>query len=256
MDRLGAGLVATPGASLAWSAFTALITAGAVSLAYSAYVRLVEKRPVSELSLDGAWRELGAGIALGAGMLAGTVGILWLLGHYRVTGVNGLGFVAAPLIAAVSASVTEEIIFRGVVFRLIERGLGSWLAIAFSALLFGLGHAANPNATWFSSVAVALEAGILLAAAYMLTRRLWLAIGVHFAWNLVQGGIFGVAVSGLQASGLLRSLLTGPEWLSGGEFGVEASVVAVVVCVATGVYLLLKAKARGHIVSPFWSRRR
>jgi membrane protease YdiL (CAAX protease family) len=147
MDRLGESLLATPGASLAWSALTTLVTVGAASLAYCAYVRVVEKRLVTELARDGAWSELGAGVALGAGMLAGTVGLLWLLGHYRVTGVNGFAFVVAPLVAAVSASVTEEIVFRGIVFRLIESGLGSWLAVALSALLFGVGHAANPNAT-------------------------------------------------------------------------------------------------------------
>ena len=79
----------------------------------------------------------------------------------------------------------------------------------------------NPEATWIAVLCIAVEAGVLLAAAYITTRRLWLPIGLHFAWNFTQGGIFGVPVSGFRVRGLLKSTLTGPELLSGGAFGAE-----------------------------------
>ena len=77
----------------------------------------------------------------------------------------------------------------------------------------------NPNATLFSSFAIAMEAGVLLGAAYVLTRRLWLAVGIHFAWNFTQGGIFGGRVSGITMDGLLESQLSGPTLFSGGSSG-------------------------------------
>jgi membrane protease YdiL (CAAX protease family) len=135
-----------------------------------------------------------------------------------------------------------------------EESLGTWLALLISALIFGLMHIANPNATLWSALAIAIEAGIMLAAAYTLTRRLWLPIGIHFAWNFVQGGIFGVAVSGNGVRGLLQSTLSGPALLSGGEFGAEASIFAVIVCLAAGVYLIQAAWKKGNILKPFWTR--
>ena len=73
--------------------------------------------------------------------------------------------------------------------------------------------------TWFSAIAIMLEAGVLLGSAYFLTRRLWLPIGLHIGWNFTQGGVFGIAVSGHPSSGLLQAVLSGPTWLSGGAFG-------------------------------------
>lgn len=98
-------------------------------------------------------------------------------------------------------------------------------------------HLLNPNATLVAAVAITLEAGVRLAAACLLTGRLWLSMGVHFAWNFTQGGIFGAAVSGQASTGLLRSLLQGPALLTGGDFGAEASAVAVVVCGLFGAYV-------------------
>lgn len=149
----------------------------------------------------------------------------------------------------------EEVIFRGLIFRLSEELLGTWFALAGSALFFGLAHAGNPGATLASSVAIALEAGILLGAAFLLTRRLWLVTSLHAAWNFTQGGIFGVAVSGNQIRGLLQGQLSGPEWISGGSFGAEASVVAVIVCLTAGVLLLVRASRNGQIVRPRWAPR-
>ena len=91
---------------------------------------------------------------------------------------------------------TEELLFRGILFRWIEEFGGSWAALAVTSALFGLAHIFNPGATWFSSFAIAVEAGVLLGGAYMLTRNLWLAMGLHAGWNFTQGEIFDVPVSG------------------------------------------------------------
>ena len=95
----------------------------------------------------------------------------------------------------------------------------------------------------------------MLAAAYMLTRRLWLSIGFHMAWNYTQSAIFSGIVSGNEAQqGLIRSTVNGPDWLTGGNFGVESSVLALVLCTTTGVVMLFMAVMRGNIVPPIWKR--
>jgi hypothetical protein len=99
-----------------------------------------------------------------------------------------------------------------------------------------------------------IEAGILLAAAYAYTGRLWLPIGIHIAWNFTQGGIFGVEVSGNTSEGLLQGKLSGPLWLSGGAFGAEGSVIAVCICLAMGIFLLWRTVKSGRIRQPFWIR--
>jgi hypothetical protein len=83
---------------------------------------------------------------------------------------------------------------------------------------------------------------------------LWLPIGIHFAWNFVQGAIFGVAVSGNEARGLLQSTLNGPALLSGGAFGAEGSIFAVIICLAAGIYFVWKSNKDGKFIKPFWKR--
>ncbi len=233
----------------------ALLLAVVVAGAYRAYVRLVEKRPVAELSSPRALRELGTGVLLGAVLFSLTIGVLALLHVYQVTGNNGWVAMLATVPGFVLAAVLEEVVMRGIVFRILEQSLGSWLALALSAVIFGALHLLNHGATLLNAGAVMLEAGILLAAAYMLTRRLWLCIGIHFAWNFTQGGIFSAAVSGGATRGLLQAKLVGAEWLTGGAFGVEASAVAVVVCFSAAVLLLLAAKRKGNVRAAFWSGR-
>jgi membrane protease YdiL (CAAX protease family) len=221
--------------------------------AYSGYVRIIEKRPVVELSRPGMLRELGAGVLLGALLFSMTVGALAALGVYQVTGSNGWAAMLATVPAFILSGVLEEVVMRGIVFRIVERSLGSWIALAISAAIFGLLHLLNPGATLLNAGAIMVEAGVMLAAAYMVTRRLWFCIGIHIAWNFTEGGIFSAAVSGGDSRGLLQSKLTGADWLAGGAFGAEGSVVAVAIGVAAGLVLLATAVRKGNIVQPFWS---
>lgn len=229
-------------------------TIAVVHAAYLAYVRLVEGRAATEFAVTGSARELALGALIGALLFSVTIGVLWAGGWYQVTGSNPWVAVAAPLLAAVGAAYVEELVVRGILFRNIEDMLGSWLALAVTAALFGLAHLSNPHATIVSALAIALEAGVLLGAAYMATRRLWLAIGIHFAWNFVQGGIFGVVVSGNASEGILRGELRGAPLVTGGSFGAEGSLIAVVVCLTAAVPLLMIARRRGNLAAPMWRR--
>lgn len=224
-------------------------------LAYLVLVRLIERRRMTELSL----RQLPAlgllGLLVGACLISLVIGVLWLAGSYHVTGTNPhVDWLPAVLVVGLGAGIGEEIITRGALFRIVEEGLGTWWALAISAAFFGAAHIFNPGATLWSSAAIAIEAGILLALLYHVTRSLWACIGMHAAWNVLQGTLYGVAVSGTAADGLLVSKLTGPDWLSGGAFGAEASVVALLACSSVSVVLLTIALRRGSIVPPAWRR--
>ena len=218
----------------------------AMVAAYCLYGRWIEKREVVELGRSGALRGFFEGLLLGAGLLTAVVGLLWLPGYYRVEGLNHYTVIFLPLATMLAQSLGEELIFRVILFRIIEEGLGSWMALLISSALFGLGHLGNPAATWISTLAIALEAGILLGAVYMLTRSIWMAWGLHFAWNFTQGPIFGIQVSGTTQTGLLASETMGPDLVTGGAFGVEASLITVVLCLAAGTALLVRAKSAGH----------
>jgi membrane protease YdiL (CAAX protease family) len=220
---------------------------------YIGYAQFVEQREVSELALSGLGRELGVGLLVGAGLYTTCELILMALGNYRITGLNPLSYMIPAIAMALSSSVFEELLFRGVLFRSVETWLGSWAALVVSSLVFGLTHLMNPQGTLEGALFISVEAGILLAAALMLTRRLWLSIGFHMAWNYTQSAIFSGIVSGNEAQqGLIRSTMKGPDWLTGGSFGVESSVLALVVCTTTGIVMLVMAVRRGKIVPPIW----
>jgi membrane protease YdiL (CAAX protease family) len=176
------------------------------------------------------------------------------MGAWTYTGMVAGSMWIYPLVTAVTAAVVEETLMRGVLFRVLEQGLGSWIALGLSALLFGLMHAANPGATATSVIAVALEAGVLLAAAFMVSRRLWFVYGLHAAWNFTEGGIFATRVSGMDVEGRIGVQFTGNDWLTGGAFGPEASAVSVAVCLAAGVAFLVMAQRRARVVPPVWKK--
>lgn len=206
-------------------------------------------------AIHGAW----LGLVVGSLLLLVSVGVLALIGARVFDGVNPHVPNLWPTViqAGLVAGVSEEIIFRGVLYRLAERGLGTWLSMLLSGLVFGAAHLGNPEATWWGALAIAIEAGLMFAVLYAITRNLVLMMGIHTAWNLMQGPVLGSVISGSssEGSGLLRSHPAGPELLSGGAFGIEASLVTVallsVVTVAGAVWL----HRNGRVVAPSWRRR-
>jgi uncharacterized protein len=239
-----------PGTAIVQNAITLALTLAVYKLVI---VRLGE-RPKDDLTALGSLPDLGKGIALGAVLFSGVVGVAALLGVYRITGPGDSSTLLLHLVtAAIMPGIMEELLFRGILFRWLEAFAGSWAALVVTSALFGLAHIMNANATWFSSFAIAVEAGLLLGGAYMLTRNLWMAIGLHAAWNFTQGAVFGVPVSGHVVQGLIKSELSGPPLLSGGGFGLEASVIGLVIATGAGIWLVWLAVRRGELVKPWWA---
>jgi membrane protease YdiL (CAAX protease family) len=235
-----------------WGALFAIAAAVAACNAYNLYARFVARRDVDELAPRGI-RGLGYGLGLGALLIAFVVAILALAGEARV-GIGG-SFASAGLPGvAIMAGAFEELVARGVVLRNLENVFGSFAAIALSAMLFAALHIGNPNATPLSITAIGIEGGVMLGAVYVATRSLWWTFGIHAAWNFTQTGVFGIADSGHPGQGLLRTELAGPDWLTGGAFGIEASAVSVALCVIVAGGFLTHAHQRGRWAAPFWKR--
>jgi len=220
--------------------------------AYWSYIRWLEKREMTELGFPKAWKELGIGALIGFGLFSLVILVLGLSGYYRMINVEliSLALFGSLLGALVSAWV-QELVFRAVIYRITEAWLGTWWALAISALLFGLIHLSSEGATLVSALAISLEAGVILGAAYTLTHRIWMALGIHMAWDFANDGIYGVGIagqSGAKLNGLIHANLSGPALLTGGTLGVEASLLTLIVMLLAGSLILWIAYRDGQFV--------
>ena len=206
-----------------------LVVAAAMLGLYSLFVHWFEGHWAKDLPLGKCLPQTAAGLGVGLGYFVIVVAIMMAFGVYKVAGTGNQWMdIASSFFVFLLVAIGEEVIFRGVFFRWIDEKWGFIAALIVSAVFFGLIHIFQENATLWSSLAIAIEAGLLLAAAYKYSGTLWLPIGIHWAWNFTQGNIFGFGVSGSDAGdSLFQSSVSGPEWLTGGAFGAEASVIPV-----------------------------
>ena len=225
-------------------------------LAYKFVISRMGSHPRNDYKDEKALRHFGIGLAAGLLVFSAAVGIAAVLGVYRISGEGDFSdFLPALIGSALFPAISEELVFRGILFRWIEEFGGSWMALLVTSAFFGAVHLYNPNASLTAAIGIAFESGMMLGAAYMVTRSLWLPMGIHAAWNFTQGEIWDIPVSGLNAHGLVIARLSGDPLLTGNGFGLEASVIAVIVASLFGLYLLRLAIMRAELVRPFWARR-
>lgn len=240
------------------STVTALIQMLAAVAAFAFVGKVIERRPLAANGLGSRGLASGivGGFVLGALLISAVIGVQALAGWYVVDGVIWQQPAAwsGALILFLAVAAFEEVAFRGVLFRIIEEGLGSWLALAITAGFFGLIHLLNSNATFSGALGVVLG-GVLFGAAYMLTRSLWLAIGIHWSWNFFLAAVFGAPSSGRSLEdSIVQSTIRGPELWTGGGFGPEAGLVLHIAVAVASVVILILAVKWGNIVTPRWMR--
>jgi membrane protease YdiL (CAAX protease family) len=234
-------------------------TAGAIVIVGATLVcgRGLDRRRLVDFGLHASprwWADLGAGAAIGVVLMSGIfvveLGAGWLTIEDRFVGAAaGQSFAlafAAPLLLFISVAIAEELVFRGYWLRnLAEAALGDRLssgqalavATVISSVVFGVVHGGNPNVSAYAVFAIVLAGG-MLAVGVLWTGELALPIGLHLTWNLFQGNVFGFAVSGTDAGPRVFMVRqTGPDWITGGEFGPEAGAIGLVAMIA-GVALI------------------
>jgi membrane protease YdiL (CAAX protease family) len=219
------------------------------------FLRAFDRRGFRTLGLwfyPGWLKELARGAGIGAALIGLVAGILLALRAVRYPGLAGAPDDLLPGLAAAAgvlllAATCEELVFRGYGFQRLVDAFGPLGAVVVFSSLFGVVHLLNPNATILSTASTALS-GVLLAVAYLKTRALWLPIGLHWAWNFFMGPVLSLPVSGIAFEPtLLRVQLSGPAWLTGGAYGPEGGVVALVVIIPAIIWL---ARTRRVATSP------
>jgi len=244
------------------------LVALAATLAVLVARRHVDKKSLMSLGLAfdaTALRDLLFGFGLSglmAGAIFGTmvaaglvedVGIQW--GEIARAAADGspeivamtTGTLLLLLVPTILTGWWEEIVFRGYLFQNMVEGMGLKISVLVSCLIYGLVHAANPNAGLLSSLII-VGFGFLRLYGYLATTLLWLSIGMHIGWNFFQGPVFGYAASGqAQSATLFTHTASGPDWLTGGDFGPEASVITIPVVLAT--LLAMRAWSRSSLRS-------
>ena len=178
---------------------------------------------------------------LAAGCLLGLALTVFAIGPIMVWATVSIGVrlnshsaprIVAVLIVLISGALAEELMFRGYPFQRLEEAVGPVGAISIFSVLFGAVHATNPGATPFGLINTVVI-GVVLAIAYLRTRALWLPWGLHFGWNISLGLVFGLPVSGLRIFNVvIHTAAKGPRWLTGGDYGVEASLPGAVAVLA------------------------
>jgi membrane protease YdiL (CAAX protease family) len=227
--------------------------AGSIALVaiYWIAVRLGERRKAPELDLRRLPSDLLLGLGIGAALMTAIVGLLWGFG-WVIIEPRTVDRVALALRDSIRSGVLEELVLRLVIFRLLWRAVGIWPALIGAALLFGALHLANPDSSPFAAACLIAGEGVGIGL-YLLTGRIWAAIGMHAAWNFTQGWIFGAVVSGTTdiAGGplALHPAQGVPAALSGGGFGPEASWAALIVSLVASMALLFVAWRRGCFVA-------
>ncbi len=219
------------------------VAALACALGYWAYARWREHRRVTELAGDGALVESALGVASGGLLALLTLAPLWGLGVYRFDGWGDSARLVARMPEMLLVAVMEELLIRGVVFRISAQAWGVRWAFVLSTVAFVVAHL--PGEISWIGVLVTAAASVAFSAAYQLTGRLWLPIGMHFAWNYLFSAVLSLSVSGHDADGWLRGSLNGAEWLTGGTYGIEASAMALLVWTGASLLLLRLAHPSG-----------
>ena len=230
------------------------IVVASISIAtYTWLFRFYEKKTITELSIQGIGKKnLSLGICLGIALQSLTILVIYLNKGITVISVNSMIFLLPFLAMAFTSAIFEEILFRGIIFRITEEKLASYWALIIPAVIFGAMHFANPHSSIVAALGLAIQAGLLLAAAYIFSRNLWFPIAIHFAWNFTQSGIFGVSTSGNNmGTSLLTTKIEGAEWFTGGQFGPEGSIQATVFCLIATIVLMLFHQKQCRIIKPY-----
>ena len=225
------------GVVIPWTMFASAVLATYVML------RLVEKRPWSTVALNRAAaspRILLRGAAFG-GLTIGVASLALLTFHQlqieRSIPGSWWGAAERSTVILLPAAFWEELFFRGYAFSVLRRAAGWKTALVVTSIAFGLVHAGNPGADAESILAVTV-AGFFLGIILLATRSLYAAGIAHFAWNWVMAVGLHIEVSGMtSAYPDYRTIETGPDWLTGGPWGPEGGIAAVVVMFVAIFYL-------------------
>lgn len=231
-----------------------LFVSSAAVFSYILFFKKYDKRTITEFSTKGLGRNLIIGLLMGFTLQSLTILVMYLNGNYSIAAINPVSYILIPFAIMFTVAIIEEILVRGIIFRIVEEKLGTYISLAISSVLFGAFHLINPNGTLISSICIT-TAGFLLGAAFIYSRNLWMPIALHFAWNFTQSGIYGAITSGnAKTNNLIEAKIQGPEFITGGEFGPEGSIQAIIFCALGTIIFMVLSHKNNQIIKPYWKK--
>ena len=225
-----------------------------VYFAYILFVRIFEKRKADELSFDiSTFKEFSLGGLIGLMTITVVIGLMWIMGSYSIIGINNSATVLDSFFYNFFFAFLQDIVYFAIIYRIIEKSLGSAIAVVIASVILGFKHLLFPGYTIWSALAQTIEAGVLFSAFFILTRRIWLLFGFHFMWNFIQTGVIGDPKI-RELKSIFISNYSGSNIITGKPVGLEASILTFIIGTGLGIYFLYRVYKKGNFVLPFWKR--
>jgi len=223
------------------------ISFAALLISYYFFSKYYEHRKPIEISTQNLLREMVGGFSLGFLAITLSIFILFALGYYKIIAISIEKYSLNLFTLLLTAAFVEDLLIRGLIIRVFENWLGTYIAIIV-AMLFETLHVFNPNSTLFSTV-MDLCWGFTLAMLYIYTKRIWLPFFFHVGWNFAQP-FYGSNLTGIDDMGtIIRSKFSGPVIFTGGKVGIEASLFTVIILLGTGITLFYLARKEGKFIT-------
>jgi uncharacterized protein len=236
-----------------------IISIADAAIALAAYIflfRIYEKRKITELRFSSLGKSALLGVLVGLGLQSFFILVIYLAGDYTIFNVNPLGYLSESFASSLKAGFVAEILIMGVLFRATEEWFGTKITVVFMTLLFALMHLNSKGASFVSVSSTALQAGFMLAAAYIANRDLWLPIFIHFSWDFTEPGIFGGINPGIHVDRtLFASGIQGNVLITGGQTGPQNSLPALFCCLVTGLLFLYIGQRRNNFIMSRWDKK-
>lgn len=229
-----------------------IIASSFVIFTYIFFYRKCEKREIGEFSSKGLLKNTILGVLIGTTLQGLTIIVIYFWGNFQIISVNPFSSIITPFAVAFSVAIFEETLLRGIIFRIVEEKLGSYISLLISAIIFGAVHLINPDSSVISSICIGIV-GFMFGASYIYSRSLWLPIAIHFSWNFVQSGIFGAITSGNEkTSSLFNTNISGGELITGRAFGPEGTIQAILFWLLVSIIFMGLITKQKKITKPFW----
>jgi len=231
-----------------------IIASSFVIFTYIFFYEKYERREIGEFSSKGLLKNILLGVLIGTTLQGLTILVIYFWGDFHIISVNPFSFIITPFAVAFSVAIFEETLLRGIIFRIVEVKFGSYISLLISAIIFGAVHLTNSDSSVISSICIGIV-GFMFGASYIYSRSLWLPIAIHFSWNFVQSGIFGAITSGNeQTSSLFNTKISGAELITGGAFGPEGTIQAILFWLIVSIIFMVLITKQRKIIMPFWGK--
>ncbi len=215
--------------------YQAILLLGITGLTFL-FRKYIDRMSLKSLGFSkfGIGKDLMLGLVLGLVLIGGGFTILNLSGNIQIKNITpDYDYLAGSILLCLLISWIEELSFRAYILNNFMESFRPYLALLLSSILFALFHVFNPGMSIIGFINLIL-AGILLGIVFLYTKTVWFALSLHFSWNFFQGPFFGFPVSGMEMNGFFNQEREGNELLTGGDFGLEGSILCsllIILCI-------------------------